>query len=198
MHTIEIGPQVPRWHNVFLKMLGLAALRILGWRLDIRLPDLPRLVVIGVPHTSNWDAVIGVAAIFVIQVRVNWWVKHTAVRWPFKSLLTSWGAIPVHRGAAQGMVDENVAAMRERPQMVLAIAPEGTRYRTEKWKRGFYRVALAAGVPIVLAWFDYRQKVCGVGPVMIPTGDYDADTAKMLEFYRDKQPRHPQNYSGRA
>ena len=198
MHTIEIGAQVPRWHNAFLKAVGLTALRLLGWRLDLRLPDLPRFVVIGAPHTSNWDGVIAVATIFVIQVRVNWWVKHTAFRWPFKSAMNWLGAVPVHRGAAQSMVDETVASFRQRPHLILAIAPEGTRQRAEKWKKGFYRVAHQAGVPIVLAYFDYRRKVCGAGLVIIPTGDYEADTAKMLEFYRDKTPRHPENYSGRA
>lgn len=198
MHTIEIGANVPRWHNAFLKTVGLAALRLLGWRLDIHLPDRAKLVIIGAPHTSNWDGVIAVATIFVIQVRINWWVKHTVFRWPFKNLVTWLGGVPVRRGAAQGMVDETVASFRERPHLILAIAPEGTRQRAEKWKKGFYRVAHQAGVPIVLAYFDYRRKICGTGPVITPTGDYAADTATMLEFYREITPRHPENYCGVA
>jgi 1-acyl-sn-glycerol-3-phosphate acyltransferase len=198
MHTIEIGAQVPRWHNAFVKAVGLAALRLLGWRLDFRLPDLPKFVIIGAPHTSNWDAVIGVAAIFVMQVRINWWVKHTVFRWPFKSVLDWFGGIPVHRGAAHDMVGETVEVFRTRPQIVLGITPEGTRRRADRWKKGFYRVAHQAGVPIVLGYFDYRRKVCGNGPVIVPTGNYEADTAKMLEFYRGVTPRYPENYSGTA
>lgn len=198
MHTIEIGARVPRWHNAFLKAVGLALLRLIGWRLDIHLPDRAKLVIAGAPHTSNWDGVIAVATIFVIQVRINWWVKHTVFRWPFKNLVNWIGGVPVHRGSAHGMVEETVTSFRERDHLILAIAPEGTRRRAEKWKKGFYRVAHQANVPIVLAYFDYRRKVCGTGPVILPSGDYTADTAKMLEFYRGVTPRHPENYSGLA
>ncbi len=198
MHTIEIGPQVPRWHNAFLKAVGLALLRLLGWRLDIHMPNLPKFVVIVVPHTTNWEFVIGISAVFVMQLRVNWWVKHTVARWPFKGIVTWLGGIPINRGAAQGMVEQTVEAFRTRPQLVLGLTPEGTRKRVEKWKKGFYYVACKAGVPIVLAYMDYARKVVAIGPVIWPSGDYTSDTAKMLEFYRTVTPRHPENYSGLA
>jgi 1-acyl-sn-glycerol-3-phosphate acyltransferase len=198
-HVLDIGPRVPRFGNPVAAAMADAVLRALGWRLDIHMPDLPKFVVIGVPHTSNWDFVVGIAAIIVMRVRVRWWVKHTAYRWPFRGLADWGGAIPVNRSAAHGVVDQTVAAFEREPTLVLGLTPEGTRGRVDHWKRGFYHVAVKADVPIVLGWFDYRRKVVGVGPVFWPTGDYAADTAKMLEFYRQTAvARHPALWSGKA
>jgi 1-acyl-sn-glycerol-3-phosphate acyltransferase len=198
-HVIEVGPRVPRWGNAFLAALGRAILRVLGWRVELRIPDHPKMVMIGVPHTSNWDFVVGIAAIFAMRVRVRWWVKHTVYVRPWRGIVDWLGGIPINRKAAHGIIDQTIDAFARESTLVLGLTPEGTRGRTEQWKRGFYHVAVRAKVPIVLAWFDYRNKVVGAGPTFWPTGDYAADTAKMLEFYRTHAfPRHAQNYSGKA
>jgi 1-acyl-sn-glycerol-3-phosphate acyltransferase len=198
-HVIDVGPKVPRWGNAASGWLGRAMLTALRWRLDARLPDLPKFVIIAVPHTSNWDFVVGIAAVLALRVRVRWWVKHTVYVRPWRRIIDWLGGIPIDRGSAHGVVGQTVAAFRREPHLVLGLTPEGTRRRVEQWKRGFYHVALQAQVPVVLAWFDYRRRVVGVGAVVQPTGDYEADTARMLEFYRDRAvARRPQNYSGRA
>jgi 1-acyl-sn-glycerol-3-phosphate acyltransferase len=196
---IDIGPRVPRWGNAALAAIGSAILRVLGWRVEIRMPDLPKFIVIAVPHTSNWDFVVGIAAIFVIRVRVRWWVKHTVYTWPWRHFVDWAGGIPVDRSAAHGVVEQTVDAFQREPQFVLGLTPEGTRRRVEQWKRGFYHVALRTGVPIVLAWFDYDSKVVGAGPLLHATGDYEADAAKMLQVFRDKaRARRPELWSGKA
>lgn len=198
-HRIDIGPCVPRAGNAFTAALGRAILRALGWRLELRLPDEPKMVIIGVPHTSNWDFVVGIAAIFVMRVRVRWWVKHTVYVWPWRRIVDKLGGIPINRKAAHGVVDQTVDAFARESTLVLGLTPEGTRGRVEQWKRGFYHVATRARVPIVLAWFDYRNKVVGAGPVFWPTGDYAADTERMLAFYREHAvARHPALWSGKA
>jgi 1-acyl-sn-glycerol-3-phosphate acyltransferase len=198
-HRLEIGARVPRWGNAVLAGLGRAILRVLGWRLDIHLPDLPKFVIIGVPHTSNWDFVVGIAAIFVIRVRVRWWVKHTVYTWPWRHFVDWAGGIPINRTAAHGVVEQTVEAFAREPQFVLALAPEGTRSHVGQWKRGFHHVAVRARVPIVAAWFDYRSKVIGAGGLFHPTGDYAADTASILRFLRGRAvARHPHLYSGKA
>ena len=198
-HVIEIGPRVPRAGSAFMAAVGRALLGALGWRVDIRLPDLPKFVVIGVPHTSNWDFVVGICTIFVIRLRIRWWVKHTVYTWPWRGFVDWLGGIPINRAAAHGVVEQTVDAFEREPQLVLGLTPEGTRSRVEQWKRGFYHVALKAKVPIVLAWFDYRNRIVGAGPVLWPTGDYAADTAQILAFYRDHAvARHPALYSGKA
>lgn len=198
MHTIEIGADVPRWHNAFLRWLGFAVLRLLGWRLDIRLPSLRKFVVILVPHTSNWDFVVGLAAIFAIQVRVNWWAKHTLFRWPFGGMMEWLGGIPIDRARTRGAVPQAIEAIEQRSHFIFGLAPEGTRSRVDRWKTGFYQIAVGARLPILLAYMDYRDKVCCVREAIQPTGDYAADTAKMLAYYRDVSPRHPAQYSGKA
>lgn len=196
---VEIGPRVPRWGNALLALIGKAILRAFGWRVAIRLPDLPKFVIIGVPHTSNWDFVFGIAAIFVIRVRVRWWVKHTVYGWPWRHFVDWAGGIPIDRSAAHGVVDQTIEAFAREPTLVLGLTPEGTRRRVDQWKRGFYHVAVRARVPIAVAWFDYRNKVVGADLCLWPTGDYDADTARMLEFLRERAvARHPALYSGKA
>lgn len=198
-HIIDIGPRVPRWGNAFMAGIGKTALRLLGWRLDIHLPDLPKMVVIGVPHTSNWDFVVGILAIFALRLRIRWWVKHTVYRWPVRRIVDWLGGIPINRAAAHGVVEQTVAWFAREPQLVLGLTPEGTRSRVEQWKRGFYHVATHAKAPVVLAYFDYRNKVVGAGECIWPTGDYAADTARMLAFYRGRAvARRPELYSGKA
>lgn len=199
MHTIDVGAQVPRWGNAFLQGFGRAVLRLMGWRVDARLPDLPKFVLIGIPHTSNWDFVVGICTVFLLRLRVRWWVKHTVAVWPFAGIVDWLGGVPINRRAAHGVVEQTVAVFRREPQFVLGVTPEGTRGLTSGWKRGFYHVAVAANVPIVLAAFDYERKVLSVGGIVHPTGDYAADTARMLEWFAPRaQARKPELYSGTA
>jgi 1-acyl-sn-glycerol-3-phosphate acyltransferase len=198
-HVIELGPRVPRWGNAVVAGICNAILRLLGWRLDMHLPDLPKFIIIAVPHTSNWDFVVGICTILLMRVRIRWWVKHTVYRWPWRHFVDWSGGIPIERAAAGGVVEQTVAAFAREQTLVLALTPEGTRSRVPQWKRGFYYVAVKAQVPIVLAYFDYRRRIVGTGPVIWPTGDYAADTAKMLEFYRTTAvARHPALYAGTA
>lgn len=198
-HVIDIGPRAPRAGNALTAAIGRGVLSLLGWRIDIHLPDLPKFIVIGVPHTSNWDFVIGIFTIFAIRLRIRWWVKHTVYVWPWRRVVDWLGGVPINRGAAHGVVEQTVDAFQRESQFVLGVTPEGTRSHVEQWKRGFYHVAVKAQVPIVLAYFDFERRIVGANCVIQPTGDYAADTARMLEFYRrHAAARHPELYSGKA
>lgn len=199
MHSIEIGAQVPRWGGAFMEGFGRGVLRLMGWRIEARLPDLPKFVIIGVPHTSNWDFIVGICTVFALRLRIRWWVKHTAARWPFGGIVDSLGGVPINRKAAHGVVEQTVAQFADEPQFVLGVTPEGTRGHTSGWKRGFYHVAVAAKVPVVLAAFDYDNKILHVGGIVQPSGDYEADTAKMLEWLAPRaRALKPELYSGKA
>jgi len=195
MGEFDVAPSVPRWGNRCMAAVGRAVLRAYGWRLEIRLPDLPKFVVIAAPHTTNWEFVFGMAAILALRLRINWWAKHTLFCWPFGGLMRWAGGIPVNRASPRGLVGDAVAAFESRPQMVLGLAPEGTRQRVDKWKTGFYQVAVAARVPIVLAYLDYRRKVVGTGPVITPSGDYAADMQRIAAFYRGVAPKYPERFA---
>ncbi|MDD3765238.1 MAG: lysophospholipid acyltransferase family protein [Nevskiales bacterium] len=192
---IEIGATIPRWHNRFLYWLGRTILRSAGWRIDVRLPDLPKMVIIAAPHTSNWDFVFGMAAVLTLQVRLHWYAKHTLFQGWYGGFFRWLGGLPVDRSAPGGVVEQTTRAFAERPQLIIAIAPEGTRSRRERWKHGFYHMARGANVPVVAAYIDYRRREVGIGPVFTPTGDWAADMKPVFDFYRGIQPRRPGNFA---
>jgi 1-acyl-sn-glycerol-3-phosphate acyltransferase len=174
--------------------LARAALRLLGWRLVGPFPPVSRSVIVAAPHTSNLDVPLFVLAAYGLGVRIHFMVKHTAFRGPFAPLLRWIGAIPVHRADARrahGLVGDAIAALRSEPSFHLALAPEGTRGRVRYWKRGFYEIARGAGVPVVLAFVDFRQRRVGVGPALELTGDVGADMARIGAFYSQVAARHP-------
>jgi 1-acyl-sn-glycerol-3-phosphate acyltransferase len=152
-----------------------------------------RCVVVFYPHTSNWDFPVGLMAKWMLGIHFRFIGKHTLFAGPFGPMFTRWGGIPVDRRESTG----NIARLAERfaaeTDFRLAIAPEGTRRRTEHWKSGFYHLARAAGVPVALAFIDYARREVGVGAHLDLTGDVDADMARIAAFYADKVGRRPEN-----
>jgi len=197
-HAVEIGPRVPRTTHPLLRWCALRLLDLAGWRLDIRLPDEPKLLVLGAPHTSNWDGVLAVLAMLAMELRLALFIKHTAFKGLVGGILRKVGAIPIDRAAPGGVVAQTVEAFRTRPQLLIGIAPEGTRQRVTKWKRGFYLIAQDAQVPIVCAYIDYARKVVGTGLTFRASGDYAADLEAIQGFYRTIVPKRPENFSASA
>ena len=171
--------------------LALAILHALGWKLEVTLPDTKKYVLIGAPHTSNWDFVYMLLFRSAIGIHPRWIGKDTFFCWPFGGLWKRLGGIPVNRRSRHSFVDQMVATFQEHDELILVIAPEGTRSKTRYWKSGFYYIALGAGVPIVMGFVDYARKVGGIGPTLMPTGDIQADFAALREFYADKTGKHP-------
>lgn len=191
----DIGA-APRWGNAFTRALGAGALRLMGWTMDVRLPsDQPRLVIAAAPHTSNWDGVLTVMSIMALGIRLNFFAKESLFRWPFRGLLVTLGGVPIRREAARGIVEQTTELFGARERLLVGVAPEGTRSRAPIWKSGFYRIALAAGVPILLAYIDYGRKHVGTGPLIHPSGDYEADLEKIQAFYRGITPKWPQKFA---
>jgi Acyltransferase len=168
-----------------------AMVHCMGWRLIMDLPAVDKVVVVFYPHTSNWDFVLGLLTIFGLGLPVTWAGKDSLFRWPFTGLWTRLGGIPINRREHTGFVAQMAAEFARRKRMMLAIAPEGTRRRTDNWKSGFYRVALAARVPLGLAFIDFKAKEVGVGGLLEPTGDVAVDFAALRAFYSGKTARHP-------
>jgi 1-acyl-sn-glycerol-3-phosphate acyltransferase len=178
-----VGPRVPRTHGPLAAALGRFMMRIRGWTFEGSVPDLPKMVLIVAPHTSNWDFLTGLWAKLALRLKVSFLGKHTLFWWPLGAFLRSIGGIPIDRARARGVAEDAVRALQERERMVLVIAPEGTRSKTERWKSGFYRIAVAAGVPILLVAFDYGRKVIRLGPLFHPTRDYERDLGEIRSHY---------------
>ncbi|HNZ35959.1 MAG TPA: lysophospholipid acyltransferase family protein [Syntrophales bacterium] len=181
-----------RFFSGLFRALSIVFLKLAGWRRVGCVPDLPKYVMIGAHHTSNWDAPISVAILFSFRIKAYWLMKNTAFRWPFRGLLLWLGAIPVDRTKSADVVGQMAGEMKKRAEMVLLLAPEGTRKKVTRWKSGFYHIARGAGVPVVLAFLDYRQKEGGLGPVFRPTGNFEADMGEILRFYSTVTGKRPE------
>ena len=184
------GNYLPR--NPAAEWLGRSVLKLMGWRIEGELPKLDKFVAIGAHHTSNWDFVIFIALKFVLRLNARWFGKHSIFRWPFGGLMRAWGGIPIRRERQRNTVEQAVQAFRDNREFILVLSPEGTRKKVERWKMGFYHIALGAGVPIVLGALDYQNRRVVIGPTFQPTGDEQADLAAMLAFFRPYVPKKPQ------
>ena len=170
-------------------------LRGLGWRTVFVPPPAPKGIVVVYPHTSNWDFIIGLLFKIATGFQVGWVGKDTLFRWPVRGLLRRLGGIPVNRRDPAGFVDTLLAEFAGRQTMWLAIAPEGTRAYTDHWKSGFYRIALAGGLPVALGYLDYGTKTVGIDTYMSLTGDPAQDLARIRASYAGKRGRRPESAS---
>jgi 1-acyl-sn-glycerol-3-phosphate acyltransferase len=175
---------LPRRGNAFSSAVARALLGASGWRIEGDFPPRPKLVAIVAPHTSNWDFVVGILAVFAIGIRVRFLAKHTlfANRW-LGGLMRWCGGMPVNRAAPQGLVPQVVEAIESADRVFLGITPAGTRSSTKPWKSGFYHIAVAARVPILPVVFDGAARTIRLLPPFEPSGNYDADLPKLLALY---------------
>ena len=171
--------------NRFMEGLGRAIMRLCGWRMVGGFPDVRRLVLIAAPHSSNWDGLLGFAAKVGMGVNLAILGKDSLFRIPLLGrFLRRQGVIPVDRSASHGVVGQAVEAIRNADRMWFTIAPEGTRKLVQRWKPGFWHIARNAGVPVVPAYFDYANKVIGIGPPFELSDDMHADIARIQRWYR--------------
>ncbi|MBW2260691.1 MAG: lysophospholipid acyltransferase family protein [Deltaproteobacteria bacterium] len=164
----------------------------LGWRLHDQLPDIDKYLVIGGPHTSNWDFVLGLMCMEAIGLKRVWIGKHQLFRWPHGWFFRWIGGIPVNRSSSHNFVDQVVEIYDRSEKLAFTMAPEATRSKTDHWKTGFYYIARGAGVPILLGYLDYSCKEGGAGPLIHPTGDIEADFETIREFYSTKRGLNPE------
>jgi len=169
-------------------------LKLFGWRTEGSLADYPKCVVVVAPHTSNWDFPVLVLAAVALRLKVTWMGKHTLFRPPFGWIMRRLGGLPIDRGARHNMVEQAIESFRTHNRQVLAIPPEGTRKRAPYWRSGFYYIALGAQVPIAFGFADYRRKVGGIGGMITPSGDVDADMAIIRDFYSEIIGKRPDQF----
>jgi 1-acyl-sn-glycerol-3-phosphate acyltransferase len=163
---------------------------VFRWRVEGELPP-DKCVIIAAPHTSNWDMPFMLMAAYVIGFRISWMGKHTLFWGPFGPLMRALRGIPVDRRSPQNLVQQVAARFATSDELVLAVPPEGTRKQVEYWKSGFYQIARAANVPLVLGFLDFDRKVGGLGPVVHLTGDVHADMDRIRAYYQGIRGKHP-------
>ncbi len=166
--------------------------RAQGWRATGTPPADGRYVIIAAPHTSNWDFVYFLGLVEELGIDAHFMAKDSLFRWPMGGFMRDMGGISVNRAGKHDMVSAMIAEFARRDRFALTIAPEGTRSKVGTWRSGFYHIALGAGVPMVIGMMDYARRTGGLGPAIMPTGDYKADMAQIVEAYRDVSPKHPE------
>jgi 1-acyl-sn-glycerol-3-phosphate acyltransferase len=149
------------------------------------------MVLIGAPHTSNWDGVIGLAAAAACAIDVRVLAKAELFRFPFGGFMRWLGIVPVQRDAPGGLVEQAIARLSGPEPSALGITPEGTRKRVERWKTGFHRIAVAANVPIVVVGIDWGRKRIGVNGAFLPSGDLQADLDTIATILDGVVGKHP-------
>ncbi len=163
--------------------LAWLGLRLAGWKLKGRPPEVRKFVIIAYPHTSNWDFLLGMSACIIYRIKVYWLGKDSLFKGPAGPLMRWLGGIPVDRSKAQDFVQQAIEAFDQSDELVIGVAPEGTRSRVEKWKTGFYHIAVGAKVPIVPGYLDYPNKELGFLESFTPSGNIDEDILTIKAAY---------------
>ncbi len=172
--------------------LGRLWFKVFGWELQGRLPDTPQFLLIGAPHTSNWDLPFALAAAYSMRLSISWLGKDSLFRFPFSTFFTWLGGIPVDRSTPKGAVTSIVRRFEGGAPLAIVLSPPGTRSRRTHWRSGFYYIALQAQVPIVCGALDYQNRRVLIGETFVPTGDREADMARIRQFYSGIQGKYPE------
>ena len=188
--VLPLPPNAPRVRdNRLARWFGRTLLRLGGWRMVGAFPDIPKLVLIGAPHSSNWDGVWGFAAKLALGLDLRILGKRELFWWPMGALLRRLGVIAIDRDASHGVVDQVAERIRGADRFWFGLAPEGTRTPGVRWKTGFWKIAKAADVPVLPAYFHYPDKTLGIGPLLTLTDDMAADIVRIRAWYRPWQGR---------
>ena len=193
-------PQVFRAYRPrFIQFLARLLLKIFGWKVDGTIPEMKEnenLVLIAAPHTSNWDGIFGFAAILGLDVKISYFGKYTLFKKPLLGrFLKYMGGIPVNKNKpGSGLVKEAIANIEKLKGSLIAMAPEGTRAKTEKWRTGFLRIAEAVDAKIFVAAFDFKTKRIVLDKFFQPSDDMQRDLEDLKIYYKQFTAKIPENF----
>ncbi len=176
----------------FRRLLARVFLAATGWRPDGARPQPRQYILIAAPHTTNWDFAYLLAFAEYFELEINWMGKHTLFKPPFGAIMQALGGIPVRRHKRENLVETLAALFDEYEDLGLVVPAEGTRDHVDHWKSGFYHIARAANVPIVMSYLDYSEKRGGFGPGFLPSSDLRKDMDTVRAFYEGKQGKYPE------
>lgn len=189
-----VPPETPRVGGRITRFIGVALLRLLGWRVAGEFPRAPQLVMAAAPHTSNWDFVLSMLVAIAYNVRISYLMKKEAFVWPVAGFFKLLGGIPIDRSAAADTVEQMVTQFAQQEKLWIVITPEGTRAKVDKWKTGFLRIAEQAQVPVCLVSWDYPSRILHVGPCWETTGNHEDDAEAIQRYvtahYRGRYPEN--------
>ena len=176
----------------FLKWIGRLGINLSGWTIKGNVPDEERIVIIAAPHTSNWDFILAMLAIFGLNIKIKWLGKDSifkpGLKWFFRWL----GGIPVNRENPSFLIDNVVNIVEKEKAIVIAMTPEGTRKKVSRWKTGFLRIAKLTKAKILLIAIDFPTKSIQIGDIFEPTGDAELDLDFIQNYYQSFKGINPE------
>lgn len=184
----HIGPhmsaEIPRRGNAVTRWLGRVVLLLMGWTIVGQLPNEPKGIIIGVPHTSNWDFFLAMAFMLSNGMRFNWLMKKEAFFFPFGGFLRFMGGVPIDRSRRTNTTQQLVDWFQDHDKAWIAIAPEGTRKNVEHYTKGYLRIAHAVGIPVIMTGLYEPSREIRIDNSLVLTGDVDIDNT-MVKAYVD-------------
>jgi 1-acyl-sn-glycerol-3-phosphate acyltransferase len=170
-------------------------LKTIGWRVVGNTDFADKCIICVAPHTSNWDLLLGLIVYKSLGKQASFLIKKEWFFFPMNLLFKALGGVPVDRSKKTSVTDQMVELYSKRSKFQLAVTPEGTRKLNNEWKKGFYYIALAANVPIVVAVLDYKKKKADFKKIIMPSGDVEADLSEIKACYIGATGRHPHKFS---
>jgi len=174
------------------RLVSIILLKLTGWKVIGEAPANKKCVIIGAPHTSNWDFALMLAVVFIYRIEVRWMGKDSLFPFPIGYFMEWLGGISINRSKSNRVVGQIVDKYQSSNELRLIITPEGTRSKVEQWKSGFYHIAETAQGPILMGYVDFAKKEAGIYDSFQPTGDYEKDLGKIQAFYSTKTPKIPE------
>lgn len=188
-----VGENVPRMGNALTRWIGDMILKAMGWTLVGKLPNIKKAIIIGGPHTSNWDLFLAMGSMLSVGLKFSWMMKKSAFFWPLGGLWKALGGIPIDRGAKTNVIEQIKDWFHAKDSVWLGITPEGTRSKVDAYKTGYLRIAKGIGVPLFIVGIDSVNKRVVLDKLWDPTNDIDVENAAIKAYvethYRGINPR---------
>lgn len=178
-----VSPSTPRMGNALTRGIGQLILNMMGWKIKGSFPDEKKLIIIGAPHTSNWDLILAMSSMLSVGLRFSWMMKKEAFFWPVGRLWKALGGIPIDRGGDIDVVSQISAYFQNNDNVWIGLTPEGTRSKVESFKKGYLRMAYGTGVPLFIIGINAPTKEVVLDKIWETTGDMDVDNAAVKAYF---------------
>ncbi len=182
--TLHLPPNAPKFGGAISRAFGRFLLRLVGMKLGGTIPDVPKVILLGTPHTSNWDLILAMGMKYALGLNYSWMMKKEAFFFPFAGMFKSMGGIPIDRKAAKDVVGQMGDWFDANEKAWIGITPEGTRTKVDTYKKGYLRIAYATGVPVFVVGVNSETKTLVFDQFMDLTGDINVDNARIRDFVR--------------
>ncbi|WP_427450009.1 1-acyl-sn-glycerol-3-phosphate acyltransferase [Litorimonas sp. WD9-15] len=181
-----VGPNIPRMGNALTRWIGDIIIKSIGWKLEGRLADEKQIVLIGGPHTSNWDLILAMGTALSVGLKFSWMMKKEAFFWPLGPLWKALGGIPIDRKAQLDVVGQMKGYLAQNEKVWIGITPDGTRAKVDRYKTGYLRIASGTNTPLFIVGIDAKRKTVVLDGLYDLTGDIEADNAAIKTYIETK------------